>query len=467
MRTLRSFLAIVLVLITLAACGSTGGTTTQAGTTAAPSGGAGQTAAAEAANTPAPQAAASGEMVEITFAYHDTQVEKPWYTSQIDAANKLLESQGKNVRITGVGIPGNWPEYHQKFLAQLAAGRSPDILNIAESEMPDIINKGQALDITANVKELDPSKYFESTFKSAGFQNDKYYGLPSSLYYLVMYYNKDLFDKAGVPYPSTDWNNSITFDQAAETAKKLTQGEGGNKTWGIAAGPYMGYMGMYARTNGGKGVYNEDKSCALNQPEAMAAYQWFERMLRTDKSMPTPQDQAVIGGFDLFKAGRIAMFVDGNWFQPPMNEIKDFNVGIAALPSAKGQALTTMFVNNWFISKGTKHPQESWEALKALFSEEAWRALAEQAGGGVPVHRTIYEEYKSELLGPQFGPEDQKAFVDAIDHVIPVPYDEKYAEIDNKVNATLSEWLDGTISHEEYAQRVCQTVNEAWGKQGG
>lgn len=129
------------------------------------------------------------------------------------------------------------------------------------------------------------------------------------------------------------------------------------------------------------------------------------------------------------------------------NEITDFKVGIAALPSAKGQALTTMFVNNWFISKGTKYPQESWEALKALFSEEAWRALAENAGGGVPVSQAIYEEYKIELLSPQFGPEDQKAFVDAIDHVIPVSYDEKYAEIDNKVNATLSEWLDGKISH--------------------
>lgn len=473
MRILKTILTLVLVLMTIAACGSSGGTgqqggaatTPQSAATTAPQGQGAATTAPQDAATTAPQAppAASGEVVEVTFGFHDTQVERPWYTAQIDAANKLLAP--KNIRIKGAPIAGDWPQYHQKFLAQLAAGRSPDILNIAESEMPDIIAKGQALDITDYVNGLDKSKYFETTFNSAGFKDGKYFGLPSSLYYLVMYYNKDLFDKAGVSYPSTDWNNAPTFEQVAEMASKLTSGEGGNKVFGIAAGPYMGYMGMYAKANGGTGVYNADHSCALTEPAAVEVYNWFERLLRTDKSMPTPQDQAVIGGFDLFKAGRIGMFIDGNWFQPPMNEIKDFKVGIAALPRGKGEAFTTMFVNNWFVSKGTKNPEAAVQALDALFSQEGWEALAAKAGGGVPVHREVYDAYKDQLLGQQFTAEDRQAFVGAIDHVVPVPYDEKYAEVDNKVNATLSEWLSGKIPAQQYAERVCSTLNAAYGKQ--
>jgi ABC-type glycerol-3-phosphate transport system substrate-binding protein len=458
MRIMRMISAFVLVLMILAACGASGGTSQPGAASGSP----------EAAST-APQGAAStaaqtsGEVVEVTFGFHDTQVERPWYTAQIDAANKLLAP--KNIRIKGVPIPGDWSQYHQKFLAQLAAGRAPDILNIAESEMPDIITKGQALEITDYVNQLDKSKYFESTFQSAGAQDGKYFGLPSSLYYLVMYFNKDLFDKAGVPYPSQDWNNAWTFEQTADAAKQLTQGEGGNKTFGFAAGPYMGYMGMYSKANGGTGVYNADHSCALTEPAAIEVYKWFDTLLRVDKSMPTPQDQAVIGGFDLFKAGRIGMFVDGNWFQPPMNEINNFKVGIAALPRGKGDAFTTMFVNNWFISKGTKNPEAAIAALDALFSKESWEALAEQGGGGIPVHREVYEAYKDKLLGPQFTAEDRQAFVEAIDHVLALPYDEKYAEVDNKVNATLSEWLSGDITSEQYAERVCSTLNAAYGKQ--
>lgn len=404
-------------------------------------------------------------VVEITFAYHDTVVETPWYLAQIETANGVLEREGLNIRIVGVPVPGSWVEYHQKFLAQLAAGRSPDIWNIAESEMPSIIEGGQALDLTPYLEGFDTSAYFESTFKSAGYKDGRYYGLPSSLYYLVMYYNKDLFDQAGLEYPSADWEDPITFDELRDLALQLTQGEGGDKIWGLYVVPYMGYAGMYARANGGTGVAYEDKTCALTEPESLEMYNWFDTVLREDKSVPTPQDQAVIGGFDLFKAGRIAMFIDGNWFQPVFNEITDFRVGIAALPAGKsGTAYTTMFVNNWFISGGTQHEAEAWEALKALFSLESWTALAELSGGGVPIHREVYNAFVDRLLAEQFDEADRQAFVGAIDHVIPVPYDEHYAEIDNEVNMTISEWLNGEISAEEYAQRVCDTWNETWGK---
>jgi len=212
-------------------------------------------------------------------------------------------------------------------------------------------------------------------------------------------------------------------------------------------------------------VAYEDKTCALTEPASLEVYNWFDGVYRIDKSAPTPQDQAVIRGFELFKTGRIAMYIDGNWFQPQFNAIEDFEIGIASLPAgSSGNAYTMMFVNNWFISKGSKHQSEAWEALKALFSQESWTALAELSAGGIPIHRDVYETFHDQWLGPQYADDDRRAFLDAIEHGMTMPYDEHYAEIDNEVNQTLSEWLNGDITAEAYAQRVCETWNEAWGK---
>ena len=80
------------------------------------------------------------------------------------------------------------------------------------------------------------------------------------------------------------------------------------------------------------------------------------------------------------------------------------------------------------------------------------------------MHRDVYEAFQDQWLGPQFTEEDKRGFANGIDHALSVPYDEHYAEIDNEVNQTLSEWLNGDITAEAYAQRVCETWNEAWGK---
>jgi len=464
-RKMSLLIAAILILAFTAACGSFNSKSNSEST---PSSSTGASPGAEASASPEPSQ--SSEPVELKFAMQANANELPGWTAMIDAANKKLKDEGKNITIKIEKInTSSWPEYYQKVTAQIAAGNSPDLGRIAESFMPQIIKKDQALDITEQLEGMDKSKYFESTFKSAGFQDGRYYGLPSGLFYMIMYYNKDLFAAKGIAEPSHDWNNAISFQQTREISKQFSAGEGANRTFGLSAGPYTAYAaGMFAVSNGGKNVFNEDLTPAVRDPETREVYQWFDDMLRVDHSIPRPTDTKIMGGFDMFKAGRVAMAVDGTWFISAIkNDIKNFKVGIAPVPAGKGVASSAQFIDNFLIWKGTKHPQEAWEALQAIYSKEAWDALAKTGVGGLPVHRDTFDEVTKGLLADKVSEEDLQAFTDALEHTQSVPYNAFYEESDQKINAQIDNWLLGKMSVDEFLDKVDQIFRDTKAKTEG
>lgn len=415
-------------------------------------------AALALANGAAPRpAGASG--VELTYAMFAGATELAGWTAQVDAANKLLAPKNISIKIQKITATG-WSEYYQKVVAQVAAGRSPDIGRPAESLMPQIVHQGLATEQTSYIKQLDMTQYFAVPFQSAGDQDGKYYGFPSGSYNMVLYYNKSLFDQAGLPHPSADWNHAITFDQVRDAAKKLTKGSGGSKQFGFYGGPNMAFIGMYAVSNGGKNVFNANGSCALTEPASLEVYRWFDAMLREDKSMPRPTETKVISPLDMFRSGRLAMSVDGTWDHSPIRQITKFPVGIAAVPSGKGTASSSEFVDKWVIWQGTKHSDEAWEAIKALNSKEGLTALAKAGVGGTPVLKSVFEEMSDTLIGGKFDANDKGAFRGALEHALPVPYTEFYQEADDRANSAMDEWLLGRITADEYAAKVCDILSD-------
>jgi len=404
----------------------------------------------------------SDEVVEIKFSIMNTTWDIEGWTSMVDAANAKLEADGSNVKIVINKVAAaDWPEYYQKLVTEMAAGQAPDLARIANSFMPLVVSKGQAVDITEYVEnDLNPEEYFTETFKGANYKDGHYYGLPSGVFYMLNYFNKDIFDEAGIKYPSRDWENPITFDEVTEVARELTVGEGADKQFGFYAGPYMAYIGMYTKSAGGQNVFNEDGTCALGDNASKEVYNWFDGMLRDDYSMPRPTDTAIMGDFDMFMASRIAMTVQGTWFQQAMQGISDFNVGIAAVPASEGRAYSSMFVDNFFIVKGTEHEEEAWVALKALYSEEAFTALAQSGVGGLPVNKAALDNNIDALIGDNFSEEDRQCFIDGLDYVLGVPYNEFYEQADQKINNAMDEWLLGTITSDEFAEKAAKLVDE-------
>ena len=233
----------VLVFLTagslvLGLCGCGGAKTETQGNAA------GQTQAAQSGES---KPAEAGEKVEISFSMAAYSNEVDGWTAMIEEANRQLEAEGKNITIKINKVPcTGWPEYYQKVITQMAGGSAPDIGRIAESYMPMLIDKGQVVDLTDYMADdFDMSKYYEKTFENSAYVDGRYYGLPSGLNYYLVYYNKDMFDAAGLEYPSADWNKASGFDDYRAMAKALTGGEGASKTYGFAARTYMDAVGMF------------------------------------------------------------------------------------------------------------------------------------------------------------------------------------------------------------------------------
>ena len=406
-------------------------------------------------------AAGSGEMVEISFSMAAYSNEVDGWTAMIEEANRQLEADGKNISIKINKVPcTGWPEYYQKVITQMAGGSAPDIGRIAESYMPMLINKGQVADLTDYMAEdFDMSRYYEKTFENSAFVDGRYYGLPSGLNYYLVYYNKDMFDAAGLEYPSSDWNKASSFDEYREMAKALTGGEGANKTYGFSAGPYMAAIGMFNKSLGGNNVFDENGKPTMNDTVTKEVYAWFDTMLREDYSMPRPTDTKVMSAFDMFKAGRLGMILDGTWWLGAIKDIKDFNVGIAAIPSGNGaEAYTSQFVDSFVIFKGSKHEAEAWEAVKAIMSTEAFQALAKTGVGGVPVAKDVANAVIDESLGSAVDESGKTCAEEGMNHTIKVPYNSYYQEADQKVNNVMDEWLLGKISSDQFAENVQQIM---------
>lgn len=401
----------------------------------------------------------SDEKIVIDFSMLNLSGDIEGWTAMVEAANKQLAAENIEISISKVNGTG-WPEYYQKVVSQMAAGKSPDIGRIAESYMPTLISKGQVADLTDYLKnDFDMDNYYEKTFENSAYVDGHYYGVPSGLNNYLMYYNKDLFDQAGIPYPSSDWDNPTSFEEIAEMAKKLTADTENGKQFGFYTGPYMAEIGMFSTSLGGENVFDAEGNPAINGATSKQVYNWFDTMLRTDESMPRPTDTSVMSAFDMFTNGRLAMIVDGTWWLGLIGSVEGFNVGIAAVPGAKnGSAYTSQFVDSFVIYEGCQNKDAAWKAIKALVSQEGFEALAATGVGGTPVHKDVVNAVTEKLLGENVDESSKMVAQEALNHTVKVPYNSYYEEADQKVNNTMDEWLLGEISADEYADKVQQIL---------
>ena len=161
----------------------------------------------------------------------------------IDAANCVLERYGEKVRIEAeIIMTDSWDQYYTKVTSNILGKIGGTIGRIAESHMPQMVNKNQIADLTEVRNALvETGEYAADAFEGVAVKDGKYYGLPSGTQHMVLYYNKTIFDEynkahpeAPVDYPSGDWNNASTFEEIRETAKKLTSGSGASKKFGLS-----------------------------------------------------------------------------------------------------------------------------------------------------------------------------------------------------------------------------------------
>jgi multiple sugar transport system substrate-binding protein len=312
-------------------------------------------------------------------------------------------------------------DYYPKLATMIAGGTPPDIFRVSPDMVPIYIQKGvvMALDsfITkSNTVKLDgfyPQVLYKYMFDGKVIGKGKIYGFGTdwSPDY-ALFYNKDIFDKAGLPYP----DRSLSWKEFRDASLKLTSRQGKKRVFGSL----INNVFLLIYQNGGRVFSKDGKKCLLDSPEAIAAFQYLVDLRVKDKVMPSYADMQEASQLELFQTGRLAMFLSGRYYVPILRDtVSGFRWGVAPGLHSKERVNMVTGPCGWVMSKRTKHPEAAWKLMEHLVVGDCEKELA-KAGYNIPVIKKIAES-ELFLTNPMHLSGVNKTFMEEVRYTVPSP----------------------------------------------
>ena len=352
--------------------------------------------------------------------------------AEIDSQTKLVNSfMALNPTITVKVSVADWNSYWEKLLTGLSGGAAPDVFAMDGPLYPDYQARDVLLDLQPFIDRdgYDLGQLADQgvgVFKTAGGQ----FGLPRDLNVVALYYNKKMFDAAGVPYPDDTWD----WAKLIEVGKKLTldtDSDGTPDQWGLytETSDMENYWLSLVWQNGGDFFAADGKSTALTTDQAAGGIQFLQDLIYKHKILAEPSVFVETG--DAFEQGLAAMEVNGSWLVPT-DLAAGIDLGIAPIPSGPAGRFTTVNPTGAVVYKGTKAPDAAWEFVKYLTSPAAQEQLM-QLKASLPVSKEV-------LAGPYAAAFDgAKVFADSLAYAKPKPSLKGYDEYTGILQGELDE----------------------------
>jgi multiple sugar transport system substrate-binding protein len=276
----------------------------------------------------------------------------------------------------------------QKFLTGVDAGHAPDVVNLHWNQTPQAASTGQliALDSLLERDHVDPTAFYPIGLQAYRYR-DELFGMPIKGATVCGFFNRSLFDKYGVEYPSHDW----TWAEMLRKAKLLTVDEDGDglpDVYGLSPYDIANYVwsggGHFVRWEQGRWVSN------LDDPATIDAVGFFVDLFWKHKvSPPRPgiRTEAPMSTFT-FEAGRIAIELAGPWRIPDYQYIDRFDWDTLLFPRGPAGRNTRYAGSALVIWKGTRRPEEAWRLVRHMTGPEATAKMA-KIGSDMPPLREV------------------------------------------------------------------------------
>lgn len=346
-------------------------------------------------------ASTEGKVKEISLMTANSP-DKDYFKKLGDEFTKLHP----DIKVKLIQVPQD--QFDSKLQTMIASKTEPDITTHVQSmSFKDFYTAGLLTDLTPYMKKYgyDPAKYGIDPNNMKMVQVDgKTYGIPLNTYVSLMLYNKDLFDKAGIAYPPTSYEDkSWTYDKMIEIAKKLTVPSSDptkaqyGLTW-VWDGAAAENMPIYY----GQSLFDEEtlktgygKTNNLNTPELIGVFDKVADLTFKDKVSPPQSFIKGLGGSDPFLSGKIAMMVEGAWGLSGTNDVK-FKVGVAAIPSGwNDKVRSLLYTDPYVVFKSSKNPEGAFQFIQFLAEKESQDKMVSISGGNPPANTNSLDTYCS------------------------------------------------------------------------
>lgn len=339
-----------------------------------------------------------------------------------------------------------YDDYFTQLQSKIVGGSAADVFELNFENFVAYASEDVLLDIGDLIGDTSG---FNQTALEAFQYDGKQFGIPNSFSNVVLIYNKDLFDKAGVSYPTDDW----TWTEMSEAAKKIRA---------ISADTYglyrpLSFHEFYkgVKQNGGSLLSEDGKNFTVNLPQNVETLEIMSDWVTGSNVMPSDAQMGGMGDWDLFKSGRLGMIVTGIWAFSDFTDNCDFAWDVAVEPGNTAKA-THFFSNAYVVNKETTNP-EAAAALAAFLagSKEAAQIRVDASWELPPVtYQDVLDSYLK--VTP---PENREAVFKSLDYLVTPPVVKQQSEMQEIISKHLNNAVSGNASAKD-ALDACQAELE-------
>lgn len=352
----------------------------------------------------------------------------PNYIAQLEQTIAAFEAANPGIQVEYETAA--FDDYFTKLQTLVASRTLPDTFELNYENFVTYAERNALLDLNPLIAAdsgFDVGIY-NPTALAAFTLDDRQYGLVESFSNVVLYYNKDLFDAAGVAYPTAEW----TWDDELAAAQALTDAEAG--VWGTFSPIQFWEFYKTIGQNGGA-VLSPDKSeVTIASPENVEALTWMIDKVNTHKVTPSDAEMGGQSPEDLFKAGKIAMLRTGIWMLGAFADAP-FKWDIALEPG-KTQKAHHFFANGVAVSAQSANPEAAYKWIKFLTSSKEAVEIRIAAGWELPAvtDQAALDGYLAQPI-----PESREVVFQALDSAVVPPVIGNWNQLTDAVGKELDE----------------------------
>jgi len=367
---------------------------------------------------------------------------------------RLFEKEHPGIKVK-LQFPAN---YNEKVLVSIAGGTPPDVMDFDAGGIGMFLKRRALVDLSPYI-ERDNLTFPEDTFFPV-FDYYKYkgkmYGLPCIFAPSGIFYNKDLFDKAGVPYPTDDW----TWKDHLRIARKMTkvnEETGRTEIWGCLAVSVHSQIPLIC--NFGGRIMNEDHTrCVVDSPEGIKGIQLYRDYVLKYKVAPSPTEAQRFGGgwTAMFAAGKMATM----WAHPWMiSYFKKAGVNfdiVRVFTNATGEKVAYIDSDGIGIPVGSKHIEEAWEFIKFRALSYEAQKLGQLAHDSISIRKDVAYKFFPDPNTPL----REEVWLEAQKDGYYYPFCSEYGQEENYIwNQEMEAMTLGKKTAEETAKAIASRIN--------
>jgi multiple sugar transport system substrate-binding protein len=383
----------------------------------------------------------------VSFMIFGDPADKAAYERVIAAFGRKVPT----VAIDLIHVPAQ-DAFRRRLASDFVAGSPPDVMLMNYGRYGGLARRGQLAsleDYVARSKLIRKSDFYPEALAPFVWE-DKVMCLPQNVSSLAIYYNKKLFDTAGISYPTADWS----WDDFLRAAKALTRDKGDQ--FGLGTQASMARVAPFIWQNGGQLVDRPQFPTRLTimTEQGIEAVQWFVDLGVKHKVMPDPVAEKAENSESRFQSGRLGMYLNSRARVPAFRRITGFEWDVAPLPHGRQQA-TILHSDGFCMAERTRNKAAAWAFIEFAMSEEGQTILA-GTGRTVPSLKAVAAS--SAFLNPSALPRSSRVFLDVIPTIRAAPVTDSWADVEDAFGKELERAMRGEVSaHQAIATTIERT----------